>query len=136
MVTRACNSKPVFVFYSLEICAARKEVGLKQLVGARLMAIGILLSVSCWAQQPVQVPRSDGAQIPLRVYSARVSGCAPLALVSPGAGGSEDGYKYLAQALQEDGWRAIVIGHRESGMHALRADMRESHGLRKDCENS
>lgn len=98
---------------------------------AKFAAIGVLLSVVCWAQQLVQVPRSDGAQTPLRVYAPSAGGCAPLALISPGAGGSEDGYKYLAKALQEDGWRAIVIGHKESGMGALRADMRESRGLKK-----
>ncbi len=105
---------------------------MKQLVVAgRLMAIGLLISSGCWAQQAVQVPRGDGTQTPLRVYSPSGNGCAPLALISPGAGGSEDGYKYLAKALQEDGWRAIVIGHKESGMGALRADVRESHGLKK-----
>ena len=87
--------------------------------------------MSCGAQQLVQVQRSDGAQTPLRVYSPSAGGCAPLALISPGAGGSEDGYKYLAKALQGDGWRAIVIGHKESGMGALRADVRESHRLKK-----
>lgn len=81
---------------------------------AMLAVIGLLLSMGCSAQQLVKVPRSDGAQTPLRVYSACVGGCAPLALISPGAGGSEDGYKYLAKALQEDGCRAIVIGHKES----------------------
>ena len=54
------------------------------------------------------------------------SGCGPLALISPGAGGNEDGYKYLAEALQDDGWRAIVMGHKESGSAALRSDMRKS----------
>jgi predicted dienelactone hydrolase len=47
-------------------------------------------------------------------------------VISPGAGGSEDGYKYLAEALRDDGWRAIVMGHKESGGAALRSDMRHS----------
>ena len=98
---------------------------------AKFAAIAVLLCMVCWAQQLLQVPRSDGAQTPLRVYSPSVGGCAPLALISPGAGGSEDGYKYLAKAFQEDGWRAIVMGHKESGMGALRADVRESRGLKK-----
>lgn len=86
------------------------------------------------AQDLVQAPRPDGAETPLRVYSPSVSGCAPLALISPGAGGSEDGYSYLAKALQEDGWRAIVMGHKESGSAALRSDMRESHGVKKGLQ--
>jgi hypothetical protein len=30
---------------------------------------------------------------------------------------------YLGQALSRDGWRAIVLGHKESGPQALRGDM-------------
>ena len=55
-------------------------------------------------------------------------------MISPGAGGSEDGYKYLAKALRDDGWRAIVMGHKESGMAALRSDMRDSGGLHKGLQ--
>lgn len=86
------------------------------------------------AQDLVQAPRVDGAETPMRVYVPAMSGCAPLALISPGAGGSEDGYSYLAKALQEDGWRAIVMGHKESGGASLRSDMRESHGVKKGLQ--
>ncbi|MGO9862418.1 MAG: alpha/beta hydrolase family protein [Terriglobales bacterium] len=82
------------------------------------------------AQQLVQAPREDGAQTALRVYSPSAKGCAPLALISPGAGGSEDGYKYLAEALRDDGWRTIVMGHRESGSAALLSDMRQSGSMK------
>jgi predicted dienelactone hydrolase len=84
-----------------------------------------------FAQELVQAPRQDGASTPLRVYAPDGTGCAPLALISPGAGGSEDGYKYLAQGMRDDGWRAIVIGHKESGMKVLRSDMRDAGGLKK-----
>lgn len=104
---------------------------------ARLRSISISLAIlilaltqlAC-AQQLVQAPREDGEQTPLRVYTPEGSTCAPLALISPGAGGSENGYKYLAEGLREDGWRAIVIGHKESGMAALRSDMRDAGGLK------
>jgi len=89
------------------------------------------LSQLASAQQTAQAPRGNGTQTPLRVYSPGANGCAPLALISPGAGGSEDGYKYLATALQEDGWQAIVMGHRESGAKALGTDMRKSSGIKK-----
>jgi predicted dienelactone hydrolase len=81
-------------------------------------------------QELVAAPRQDGAQTPLRVYAPNVPGCPPLALISPGAGGSEDGYKYLAEGLREDGWRAVVMGHQESGMGALRSDLREAGGIK------
>lgn len=67
---------------------------------------------------------------PLRVYRPSSNGCAPLALISPGAGGSENGYRYLAEGMQADGWRAIVMGHRESGAAALRSDIREKRGIK------
>lgn len=83
------------------------------------------------ADTKLSVPRADGAETPLRVYAANDAACAPLALLSPGAGGDENGLRYLAEALSADGWRAIVIGHRESGPAALRADIRNAHGLRR-----
>jgi dienelactone hydrolase len=92
------------------------------------------LAQFCSAQDLVQAPREDGAQTPLRVFIPAANGCAPLALISPGAGGSEDGYKYLAEGLRDDGWRAVVMGHKESGMAALRSDMRQSRGLRKGLQ--
>jgi predicted dienelactone hydrolase len=94
----------------------------------RFLASVVVLSAA-WAssaQELVQAARPDGVPTPLRVYSPRTTGCAPLAVISPGAGGSEDGYKYLAEALRDDGWRAIVMGHKESGGAALRRNMRQS----------
>ena len=83
------------------------------------------------AQQATSAPRADGAQTPLMVYeTARSEGCPPLALLSPGAGGDEHGLRYLGAALSADGWRAIVVGHRESGIAPLKRDIREAHGIR------
>jgi dienelactone hydrolase len=78
------------------------------------------------AQQHVEVPREDGRMTPLLVYRAEGArtGCAPLAVISHGAGGSEDGYQYLARAMAHLGYTTVVMGHRESGLAALRGDMR------------
>src|SRR5580692_6636654 len=89
-----------------------------------------LLAGSCFAQQLVHVTREDGAQTPLRVYPPSNDRCAPLALISPGAGGNENGYQYLAEGMQGNGWRAIVMGHKESGGAALRSDMQEAGGVK------
>ncbi|HEV2606845.1 MAG TPA: alpha/beta hydrolase, partial [Xanthomonadaceae bacterium] len=86
------------------------------------------------AQQAVSTPRADGAMTPLMVYDAQGTTCPPLALVSPGAGGSEKGLAYLGEALSQRGWRVIVMGHRESGMDALHSDMRRA-GLRRGLED-
>lgn len=79
------------------------------------------------AQQRVNAPRADGKTTPLLVYSAvrTGTGCAPLAVLSHGAGGSENGYRYLAQAMAKLGYTTVVMGHRESGLTALDTDMRE-----------
>lgn len=68
------------------------------------------------AQQATLAPRADGADTPIMVYEpASSSGCPPLALLSHGVGSSEKDLRYLAEALSEDGWLAIVMGHKESG---------------------
>jgi predicted dienelactone hydrolase len=86
----------------------------------------LLLSVPLFAQKRVSASREDGHETPLLVYGAAgtVTGCAPLALISHGAGGSEDGYHYLAEFLSQSGFTIVVMGHRESGLAALRADIR------------
>lgn len=105
---------------------------MKRFISAAALAVALLvITESAWAQELVQAPRTDGAKTPLRVYARNAAACAPLALISPGAGGSEDGYKYLAEGLRDAGWRAVVMGHKESGEAALRADMKDSGGVRK-----
>jgi len=86
----------------------------------------LIASPSLSAQERISVPRADGHTTPLLIYPAdgASSGCSPLAVISHGAGGSEDGYRYLAEAMVKLGYTTIVMGHRESGMSALRADMR------------
>jgi predicted dienelactone hydrolase len=84
-----------------------------------------------WCQERTSAPRADGQQTPMTVYRPEVSGnCAPLAVISHGAGGSEMGYRYLAEALAREGFTAVVMGHRESGLEALRADILNS-GIRQ-----
>ncbi|MGO8816359.1 MAG: alpha/beta hydrolase family protein [Terriglobia bacterium] len=87
--------------------------------------IAVLTPLPFFAQEPASAPRSDGASTPLLVYKAVGAGteCAPVAIISHGAGGSEKGYRYLATAMSQGGYTAVVMGHRESGGQALRADM-------------
>ena len=91
-----------------------------------VFAVGLVGLARAVAGQHVEAARMDGALTPLAVYEPSVTGkdCAPLALISHGAGGSERGLRYLGEALARDGWRAIVIGHRESGLGPLAADIR------------
>jgi dienelactone hydrolase len=95
-----------------------------------VLAIDVFLALrAVLAERAAYAPRQDGAQTPLRVYSPDTAGCAPVALISPGAGGSENGYRYLAKGLRDDGWLAIVMGHKESGAAALSRDIRRSGGI-------
>ena len=94
-----------------------------------LLLIGVATCLS--ARQAVSVPRADGAQTPLMVYETSGPACPPLALISPGAGGDRKGLRYLGEALSKDGWRAIVMGHRESGPAPLRADIRRAGSVRR-----
>lgn len=93
----------------------------------RRIALAALLTVSpAFAQKRITTPRSDGHSTPLLVYSAAgAAGCAPLAVISHGAGGSENGYRYLAEAMAKSGFTTIVMGHRESGLAALRGGVRQ-----------
>ena len=105
-----------------------------QTFSRRLTLLFLSITVTlCWlpqctlAQQELSVPRPDGHTTPLLLYPAlgADSACAPLAVISHGAGSSEYGYRYLAEAMSRLGYTTVVMGHRESGMPALRADMRE-----------
>lgn len=98
---------------------------------SRLALLSLLATLPLTAQQRVNAPRADGQTTPLLVYPAvgSTANCAPLAVISHGAGGSEDGYRYLAEAMAQEGFTTIVMGHRESGWSALRTDMRQD-GIR------
>lgn len=89
----------------------------------RKITVGLLLagmlSQAAFAED-VTLPREDGTSTPMRVYEPSGKGCAPLAVISPGLGGDERGYGYLAQALADDGWRAVVIGTASTGRQPLR----------------
>jgi len=93
-----------------------------------LAAISGLIAATAQAGEPLQLPRPDGSQTPLQVY--RPAGeCRAVAVLSHGAGGSEQALAYLAEALQQAGWLALVPGHRESGRQVLRGEIRRE-GLR------
>jgi dienelactone hydrolase len=97
---------------------------------ALLVLAATSVTVTTNAQRRIDVPREDGTKTPLLIYpaSTKTTGCAPLAVISPGAGGNEFGYQYLAEGMARLGYTAVVVGHRESGMPVLQEDIR-AHGL-------
>ena len=88
------------------------------------LSVWLIMFVPLGCQERETAPRADGQSTPMLVYRSEAGEpCAPLAIISHGAGGSERGYRYLAKSLARDGYTAIVLGHRESGFEALRSDM-------------
>jgi pimeloyl-ACP methyl ester carboxylesterase len=66
------------------------------------------------------LPRADGATTPVKRYGPQ-TGCSPAMIISHGFGGNENGNSGLASAMAAQGWRVIVMGHRESGKDAFRS---------------
>lgn len=85
-----------------------------------------LFAARASAEESQTLVRADGATVPVRVYGVAVNACRGIAVISPGAGGTEKGLSYIAEALSRGGWLSVVAGHKESGPSVLRADM---HGL-------
>jgi len=91
---------------------------------AQLLTAGVALALAIPApivgQETISLRRADGQSLRIRPYAAASGTCRGIAILSHGAGGSEEGLGYLAQAMAADGYLAAVIGHPESGAQALR----------------
>lgn len=96
-------------------------VAFRGLLAASLVS---LAAVPAGAQEAVSLQRQDGSTVAVSVYPPKTSTCRGVAIVSPGAGGSETGYAYLGEGLSGLGYLAVVVGHQESGRRALREHMR------------
>ena len=81
-------------------------------------------------QEAHSLKRQDQQDVPVTAYKPLTAKCQGVAIISPGAGGSEQGYRYLGEALSVWGYWAVVVGHQDSGRNALREQVR-SHGLRQ-----
>jgi len=84
----------------------------------------VCLATPIGAQEAVKLKRSDLKDVALTAYAPQGASCKGWAIISPGAGGSETGYRYLGEALSSLGYLAIVVGHRESGLRAVREHLR------------
>lgn len=69
-------------------------------------------------------PRADGKLTPYREIVKSPAPCPPLAILSPGFGGTERMLGPLSDLLAGRGFRVIVLGHAESGPSQLRAALR------------
>lgn len=91
------------------------------------------LAMPTGAQETLTLKRSDSKDVAVSAYLPKGVACNGWAVISPGAGGSETGYRYLGEALSSLGYLAVVVGHQESGRRAVLENVRES-GLRAGLE--
>ncbi|MFZ6689726.1 alpha/beta hydrolase family protein [Undibacterium sp. SXout11W] len=71
-----------------------------------------------WAADIIRLQRDDGKSLSARVYFP-ANECKGIAIISHGAGGSEQGYGYLARFMASQDYLTVVPGHQESGMKVL-----------------
>lgn len=88
----------------------------------RITAALLLAAAPLQAQQTLTLARDIGGSSRVMQY-APVGICKGKAILSHGAGGSENGLAYMARFLQQQGWLVLVPGHAESGRAALREHM-------------
>ena len=79
---------------------------------------------SALAEETLSLRRQDGRSFEIAVRAPTGLACRGIALVSPGAGGSAQGYRYLAEAMAARGVPSVVIGHPQSGQVPLREHAR------------
>ena len=112
--------------------APRRPFGRRRRALACLGAL--LLAVSgAQANERLSLERQDGRPTKALAYTPANTACRGVALVSPGAGGSEQEYRYLGTALSSQGYLTLVVGHAESGRDALRERVQRL-GLRDGLE--
>jgi predicted dienelactone hydrolase len=68
----------------------------------------------------ISLQRQDSKPVSAMVYKPTASECKGIAIISHGAGGSEKGYNYLGTVMSDFGYLALVVGHQESGLQAVK----------------
>lgn len=84
---------------------------------------------SAHSQEALHLQRRDQQLVQVTAYASASATCRGIAIISPGAGGTEQGYRYLGEAMSALGYLSVVVGHQESGRRALREHLR-GNGLR------
>lgn len=82
------------------------------------------------SQETLELQRQDQKLVQAAAYAPATTTCRGIGIISPGAGGSEKGYRYLGETMSRLGYLAVVLGHQESGRRALREHVR-GNGLRE-----
>jgi len=72
------------------------------------------------SQETFRLQRQDQKPVLVMAYSPTLTACRGIGIISPGAGGSEKGYRYLGETISKLGYTTVVVNHQESGRLALR----------------
>ena len=81
------------------------------------LCLGAVLAAH--AQETLQLQRQDHPRIQAMAYAPASATCRGIGIISPGAGGTEKGYRYLGESLSALGYLAVVVDHQESGRLAV-----------------
>lgn len=85
------------------------------------------------AHNGTSAPEDGGLAAPVKVYAPSLPTYKSLTLISPGAGGSEQGYAYLAEALRDADYLGIMVGYQNRGRELPRAQL-DGGTLREDLD--
>jgi predicted dienelactone hydrolase len=113
------------IFLIIKLKARMKQSHLRIFAICLMSAAG----ATAQAQQTYTIARADNKTLAIKVYAVPKQSCLGVAIMSPGAGGSEQGLSYLGQGMASLGYFSVVVGHQESGMQALKQH-RQGAGLR------
>ncbi len=98
---------------------------MRYLVFKTALLLMVMLSSQSEARDLVKILRQDQHQVAMQVYQPDNKTCDATAIVSHGAGGSENGYEYIAEFLSQHHYLVLVVGHQESGDAVLRPLIRK-----------
>jgi predicted dienelactone hydrolase len=94
------------------------------LVSLAILLCSHLTVTTAAARELLTLQRQDGKSTNVMVYKPSGGECQGVAMISHGAGGSENGYAYLGAAIADFGYLALVVGHHESGPQAVQDKIR------------
>jgi predicted dienelactone hydrolase len=83
-----------------------------------MLFLSVFASGASSAQELISLARQDKHNVPVQVYKPNKP-CVATAIISHGAGGSQNGYEYLAEFLRQQQFLVLVLGHQESGSAVL-----------------
>ena len=94
-----------------------------------ISVLTLFASINALAAEVISIEGSASRSVLASVYAPRADLCKGIAIISHGAGGSEQGYRYLGEAFSSLGFLTIVPRHPESGREVVREAVRTK-GLR------